>query len=299
MSTSGNFGDIREGIFLRGLQGETPSYPVAVDALEALAKEKLGPKLYGYVAGGALGDTPRWFQLYWLKEDVLTKSFLRRAEDAGYSALVVTVDTKFTGWRTQDVGNAYEPFVLGKGLGNFFSDPIIRDALEEDPEENMMAALVHQRDVFRNFDQDWDDLAFLRENTNLPIVLKGILHPADALKAVETGMDGLIVSTHGGRQVDGSIAALDALPAIVEAVGEKMPVLFDSGIRHGADIMKALALGADAVLLGRPYIWGLAVGGEAGVRQVLEFLLADYDMNMAHSGFTAPGQLGRDALLRG
>jgi lactate 2-monooxygenase len=259
------------------------------------------PMVLSTVSGKSMeevGDTPRWFQLYWPKDNAVTKSFLQRAEDAGYSALVVTIDTKSTGWRESDIAHAYLPHLRQKGIGNFLSDPVIRAALDEAPEDNFRAACAHIFAVHRDLTQEWDDLAFLRDNTNLPIVLKGILHPDDAREAVAQGMDGIIVSTHGGRQVDGSIAALDALPPIVEAVGDKMPVLFDSGIRHGADIMKAIALGARAVLLGRPYIWGLAVGGEDGVRQVLEFLLADYDINMAQSGLTTTAQLGPDILRR-
>lgn len=244
-----------------------------------------------------MGDAPRWFQLYWGRDPELTASLLARAERAGYSALVVTLDTALLSWREQDIQHAYLPFLLGEGLANYLSDPVFRAALPAPPEENPRAAVLHFTRIFANPALTWDDLAFLRAHTTLPILLKGILHPEDAALALEYGADGLIVSNHGGRQVDGAIAALDALPAIVAAVKGKIPVLFDSGVRRGADVLKCLALGARAVLLGRPYMWGLAVGGEQGVKDVLLNLLADLDLTLALSGYASCGAVDAAALI--
>lgn len=243
-----------------------------------------------------LGDSPRWFQLYWPNEAALTQSLLQRAETAGYSALVVTLDTKLLGWRPHDLEQRYLPLLTGQGLANYWTDPIFRAGLEAPPEQDPAAAIRHWQQVFADPAQTWDHLAALRQQTRLPILLKGILHPDDARQAVALGIDGLIVSNHGGRQVDGAIGALDALPGIVAAVGPQRPVLFDSGIRTGADIIKALALGAQAVLLGRPYIWGLALAGEAGVREVLQRLLAEFDLTLALAGYRQVSQLSPEAL---
>jgi lactate 2-monooxygenase len=142
----------------------------------------------------------------------------------------------------------------------------------------------------------WDDLAFLRERTRLPILLKGILHPADAVAAIEHGMDGIVVSNHGGRQVDGAIGTMDALPGIVEAVDGRVPVLLDSGVRSGADVFRALALGASAVGLGRPYVWGLAAGGEEGVCEVIRNLRADFDLTLGLAGCASIAEIGRHSI---
>jgi lactate 2-monooxygenase len=232
----------------------------------------------------AHGDTPHWFQLYWPKDDNLMRSFVSRAEAAGYRAIVVTLDTKIIGWRERDLQETYLPFLEGKGLSNFTSDPVFRAMLAKPPEEDMRAAATQWGRVFTDPSQTWDDLKKIRDATKLPLVLKGVLHPDDARKAADLGIEGIIVSNHGGRQVDGSIGALDALPGVVEAVGDRCEVLFDSGIRHGADVVKALALGARAVCVGRPWVYGLAVGGSDGVAEVLRRLLADYDLTMALSG---------------
>ena len=175
------------------------------------------------------------------------------------------------------------------------TDPVFLSRLERTPAEDMQAAVVQWVQVINKI-VTWDDLAFLRSLTSLPIVLKGILHPDDARLARDHSIDGVIVSNHGGRQVDGAIGALDALPGVVDAVGADMPVLFDSGIRCGADIAKALALGADAMLLGRPYLWGLVLDGQAGVEAVLRMMLAELDLTLALSGYRSPGEL-RGALL--
>ena len=144
----------------------------------------------------------------------------------------------------------------------------------------------------------WDDLAFLRERTKLPILLKGVLTAADAEAAIEHGMDGIVVSNHGGRQVDGSIATMDALPAVVDAVAGRVPIVLDSGVRSGADALRALALGATAVGLGRPYVWGLALGGEDGVREVIRNLRADFDLTLGLAGRASVAELSPDALTR-
>lgn len=246
----------------------------------------------------AMGASPRWFQLYWGKNPELTASMLKRAEKAGYSALVATLDTSMLGWRERDLERGYLPFLSGEGLANYLADPVFCGLLREPPTKNLADAVRLWASLFSNTALTWSDLKFLREHTKLPILLKGILHADDAARALDSGADGLIVSNHGGRQVDGAIAALDALPTVVKVVGGKIPVLFDSGIRRGADIIKALALGARAVLVARLYAWGLAVAGEAGVRDALLNLLADFDLSMALSGFTSPRELSPAALAR-
>lgn len=246
----------------------------------------------------AMGDAPRWFQLYWPSDRDVAASIVGRAEAAGYSALVVTLDTWLLGWRPRDLARAYLPFLWAEGIANYLADPAFRAALTLPPEEDQAAAVGHFLSIFSDPTVTWDELAFLRETTSLPIVLKGILHPDDARRAMRADVDGIVVSNHGGRQVDGAVAALDALPAVVEAVSGSIPVLFDSGIRSGADAFKALCLGARAVLLGRPYMWGLALSGEEGVRQVVRGFLADLDLTFALSGHPSLEELGPDALAR-
>jgi isopentenyl diphosphate isomerase/L-lactate dehydrogenase-like FMN-dependent dehydrogenase len=246
----------------------------------------------------AAGNATRWFQLYWSKDPQLNASFVQRAERAGYSAIVVTLDSTILAWRPHDLQQAYQPFAQQQGLANYFSDPVFCQVLGQTPEENPQAAITHFISIFSDPTLTWDNLAFLREHTRLPILLKGILHPDDALKAIEYKMDGIIVSNHGGRQLDGARAALDALADIAPAVQKRIPVLFDSGIRGGADAFKALALGAHAVLLGRPYLWGLALGGEQGVREVMLNLLAELDLTLALSGYSSLQALDRSALVR-
>jgi lactate 2-monooxygenase len=246
-------------------------------------------------AGGA--EAPRWFQLYWANDRDLVASFVGRAERAGYGAIVVTVDTFIPGWKPRDLQQAWLPFLNGMGVANYFQDPVFRSGLEQTPEEDQGAATGHFLGVQANPSLNWGDLAALREMTSLPILLKGIQHVDDAREAARRGIEGIVVSNHGGRQVDGAIASLDALPAIAAAVGDELAVLFDSGVRGGADVLKALALGADAVCLGRPYIWGLALEGQAGVETVLKTVLAELDLTMALCGLTRPDQLGPDCLV--
>ena len=246
----------------------------------------------------AMGSGPRWFQLYWGKDQELTASMVKRAERSGYSAVVVTLDTSMLAWRERDLSHPYLPFLVGQGLANYFSDPVFRAHLPKPPEEDPAAAIRLWGALFSNTGLTWQHLRQLREYTRLPILLKGILHPEDARKALEHGAEGIIVSNHGGRQVDGAMAALEALPAVIQAVGESVPVLFDSGIRRGADVFKAMALGARAVLIARPYIWGLAVAGEQGVREVLLNLLADTDLTLALSGYTSFREVEPACLAR-
>jgi isopentenyl diphosphate isomerase/L-lactate dehydrogenase-like FMN-dependent dehydrogenase len=239
---------------------------------------------------------PRWFQLYWPNDPELTASLVGRAERAGYGAIVVTLDTTLLGWRPRDLQQAYLPFLQGIGIANYVSDPVFRASLARAPEEDQRAAIERFVEVFYNPGIAWEDLAALRELTRLPIVLKGIVAPDDARRAREHGMDGVIVSNHGGRQLDGAIATLDALPAVVDAVGDELAVLLDSGVRCGADAVKALALGAQAVLLGRTYVYGLALDGEAGVHRVLRAFLADLDLALALSGHRSPAELSPEIL---
>uniref|UniRef100_A0A7D6CR29 Alpha-hydroxy-acid oxidizing protein n=2 Tax=Natrinema zhouii TaxID=1710539 RepID=A0A7D6CR29_9EURY len=252
-----------------------------------------------------LGESPGWFQLYWSSDRDVAASFLERAEDAGYEAVVVTLDTPKMGWRERDIELGYLPFLEGEGLTNYFEDPAFRDRLEGDyPRGNEEAAIASWHECFGDASLTWDDLAWLESQTDLPVIIKGVLHPDDAREAVERGVDGMIVSNHGGRQVDGAIPALDALPDIVDAVEDAtdadrdVPVLFDSGIRRGSDVVRAVALGADAVLLGRPYALGLGIGGEDGVRAVLENLLADLDLTVGLSGCASLDEIERSTIRR-
>jgi lactate 2-monooxygenase len=247
----------------------------------------------------ASGDGPRWYQLYWPKDHELAASFLERAAAAGYRALVVTLDTHMLGWRPRDLDGAFLPFLRGVGNQNYFADPVFLRGLGGPVDDQSLGPAVLQwASTFADPTLTWDDLTFLREHWDGPIALKGIQHPDDARRAVDAGMDGVVVSNHGGRQVDGAIASLDALPAIAEAVGDRVDVLFDSGVRTGADVVKPLALGARAVLLGRPYVYGLGLAGEAGVRHVLRCVLAELELTMALAGATRPGELGPELLAR-
>jgi isopentenyl diphosphate isomerase/L-lactate dehydrogenase-like FMN-dependent dehydrogenase len=243
-----------------------------------------------------LGDSAGWYQLYWPSDDELATSLVQRAEKAGFEAIVVTLDTKMLAWRERDLDGAYLPFLEGKGLANYTTDPVFCAGLDRPPAEDMQAVVQHWSRLFASPERNWADLAKLREATSLPLILKGVLHPEDALAARRAGMDGVIVSNHGGRQVDGSVAALDALPGVVDAVGAHMDVLFDSGIRRGTDVLKAIAIGANAVLVGRPFAWGLACAGEAGVAEVLRRLLADTDLSLALSGHDRIDALTRAAF---
>lgn len=245
-----------------------------------------------------MNDSPRWFQLYWSKSNELVKSLVQRAETCGCSAIAVTLDTTILGWRVQDLDLMHLPFLKGQGIAQYTSDPVFNELVSQmdfgkeslkvpgvDPET--FKAVQAFTGVYSRPSITWEDLAFLRSVTDLPILLKGILHPEDGELAVKYGVDGIIVSNHGGRQVDGAIAAIDALAQVVEAVrktGSNIPILMDSGIRTGAHIFKAIALGATAVCVGRPYAYGLTLAGQIGVQEVLSNLIAEFELTMALAG---------------
>jgi lactate 2-monooxygenase len=283
-----------------------------------------------------LGDSPHWFQLYWSTSNDLVESLVQRAERSGCEAIAVTLDTTLLGWRTHDLDLGYLPFLRGKGIAQYTSDPVFRRIIadpappadeappqpEPKPTPQAIRTLVQ---MGRNYPESfvkgltsgearaavqtfvriysrpsltWADLPFLRERTKLPILLKGILHPDDARRAVDEGIDGIVVSNHGGRQVDGSISTIEALPGVAEAVAGRIPIVLDSGVRSGADAFKALALGATAVGLGRPWVYGLALAGEAGVREVLENFEADFDLTMGLAGCASTAEIGPESLQR-
>ena len=243
------------------------------------------------------GDSPRWFQLYWPRDRDVASSFIGRAKAAGFTALVVTLDTFILAWRPRDLSAAYLPFLQRMGLANYESDPAFLAGLEKSPDDDPGASVLRWLTMFGDPTKKWDDLVWLREQWDGPIVLKGVLHPDDARRAADAGMDGVVVSNHGGRQIDGEIASLEALPSVVDAVGDRMTVLLDSGVRTGSDVVKALALGAKAVLVGRPYVYGLGLGGEDGVRHVLRSLLAELDLTMALAGCSTLAELTAEAVL--
>ncbi|HEY3184215.1 MAG TPA: alpha-hydroxy-acid oxidizing protein [Gaiellaceae bacterium] len=243
----------------------------------------------------AATNCPRWFQLYWANDREICESFVQRAEAAGYSAIVVTVDTLTLGWRPRDLRNAYLPFLQGQGCGQFFTDPVFRSRLDRPPEDDVLSAAAMMLATFPNLALTWDDLDWLRGRTKLPLLVKGVLRAEDAQRALDHGCDGVIVSNHGGRQVDGAVAALDALVEVRDALPDAV-VLMDGGIRRAADVMKAVALGADAVLLGRPYVYALAVGGQRGAEELVQNLMAEIDLNLALAGAHSIRDLDRSWL---
>jgi isopentenyl diphosphate isomerase/L-lactate dehydrogenase-like FMN-dependent dehydrogenase len=382
-----NFADFNMGIYLTGLSGQKPPFPMTYAELEAVAKSKLGPELYDYVAGGAgdegtqranveafagwgvmprmlsgaadrdlsitlfgttyptplmmapigvvgvmhesehgdleaaraaaatgvpligstlmmdpmeavaaeLGDTPGFYQLYTPNDREVAESLVRRAEAAGYAGIVVTLDTWTLGWRPRDLQHATFPQLRGYCLENYFSDPVFRSRLAKTPEEDREAATFAWALMFGNPGLSWDDLDWLRNLTDLPLILKGICHPDDVRRARDGGVDGIYCSTHGGRQV-ASAPALRFLPGVVSAA-EEMPVIFDSGVRTGVDVVKALALGASAVAIGRPYGWGIAAGGAAGAEHVLRSMLAEADLTMGLNGYRTIADLTPEVLV--
>jgi lactate 2-monooxygenase len=384
----GNFGDYQNEIYLGGLSGRQPLYPMRFDELEAKAHAALSPGLVSYVAGGCgnertqqanvaafdhwgliprmfvgatqrdlsielfglklptpifmspigviglcaadahgdiataraaatlgvpmvastlsadplevvakdFGNTPGFFQLYTPTDRALAESLVRRAEQAGFKAIVVTLDTWLTGWRPRDLRTANFPQLRGLCLANYFSDPYFRSLLAKPPEEDVPAATMQWAKLFGN-PLTWSDLPWLRSLTKLPLLVKGICHPDDARRAIDGGVDGIFCSNHGGRQANGGMAAIDMLPAVIEAAGNT-PVLFDSGVRTGVDILKAVALGARAVGVGRPYAYGLALGGVDGIVHVLRCLLAEADLYMAVDGYPRLSDLRPDLLRR-
>jgi isopentenyl diphosphate isomerase/L-lactate dehydrogenase-like FMN-dependent dehydrogenase len=383
-----NFADFNMGIYLTGLSGQKPPFPVTYDEIEALAKSRLDPATYDYVAGGSgdegtqranveafsrwgivprmlsgaaerdlsielfgrryatplmmapigvlgvmhesghgdlegaraaaatgvpfigstlmqdpmesvaaeFGETPGFFQLYTPNDREVAESLVRRAEAAGYAGIVVTLDTWTLGWRPRDLAHATFPQLRGFCLENYFSDPVFRSRLAAPPEDDPEAATFTWALMFGNPGLSWDDLEWLRGLTDLPLILKGICHPDDVRRARDGGVDGIYCSTHGGRQV-ASAPALTFLPGVVEAA-EGMPVIFDSGVRTGVDVVKALALGATAVAVGRPYGWGVTAGGAAGAEHVLRCLLAEADLTMGLNGYRTIADLTSEALIR-
>ncbi|MFI5793475.1 alpha-hydroxy-acid oxidizing protein [Streptomyces sp. NPDC051677] len=267
--------------------GARTGVPVIQSTLSTDPVEDLGP---------ALGDTPGFFQLYTPKDRDLAISFIQRAERAGYKALVVTLDTWITGWRPRDLNRANFPQLRGYCLANYFTDDHFLKKLPKSPEEDLTAAAAEWARGFAR-SLTWDDLSWIREATSLPVVVKGISHPDDARKAIDLGVDGIYCSNHGGRQANGGIPALDVLPELVEAA-DGVPVLFDSGVRSGTDVVKALALGATAVGIGRPYAYALAVGGEDGVVHFLRSVLAEADLLMAIDGYPTIADLRAGGLRR-
>ncbi|MDJ0393741.1 alpha-hydroxy-acid oxidizing protein [Rhodococcus sp. G-MC3] len=243
------------------------------------------------------GDAPRWYQLYWPTDESVLLSFLERAKNTGFTTLVLTLDTTLLGWRPADLDRGYLPFLANLGIENYLTDPAFKAGLEQSAEANPVAAAMHWAQMFPNPGLNWSQLEFLRRHWDGPIVLKGVCTVGDAQLAASHGVDGIVVSNHGGRQIDGARASLNALPGIVDAVGDQLTVLFDSGVRTGADMVKALALGADAVLLGRPFLYGLALDGQAGVEHVLRCLLAEFDLVTSLSGHTSASELSRESLL--
>lgn len=290
-------------VFLSPIGVQTLAHPEG-ELASARAAASLGIPFTASTAGShtleaiaeTVGAAPRWYQLYWPKSRDLAASFIQRAEAAGYSALVVTLDTWLLGWRPRDLTEAFLPFLWAEGNINYFTDPVFRSKLERSPEADPAGAIALFVREFSNPSVTWDDLEWLREQTSLPIVLKGIQHVDDARRAVDAGADSVFVSNHGGRQVDGAIGSLDALREISKAVGDQTELLFDSGIRGGADAFKALSLGARAVGIGRPFIWGLAVGGSEGVRDVIAHLLAELDLTLALSGHADIDELDESAV---
>jgi isopentenyl diphosphate isomerase/L-lactate dehydrogenase-like FMN-dependent dehydrogenase len=385
-----HFGDFQLELYLAGISGQKPPYPVTYEGIEAAARQVLSPEAFAYVAGSAGTEltaranraaferwqiVPRllrgvarrdlstevlgvalpapillapigaigivhpeaelavaraaaatglpmvlstvastamedvvaaepavsvWFQLYWPKDRDVARSLVTRAERAGFGAIVVTLDTWTLSWRPRDLEHAYLPMLHGRGIANYLSDPAFRAGLARPPEEDPAGAVQHWAAMFGDPSLTWADLAWLRDQTSLPILVKGVCHPDDARAAIDAGVDGIVVSNHGGRQIDGARPALDCLPEIVQvcAAGGDTAVLFDSGIRTGSDIVKAIALGAQAVLVGRPYVYGLAIGGADGVRHVLRCLLAELDLTVALSGHASLESLDRSVLVR-
>jgi lactate 2-monooxygenase len=229
------------------------------------------------------GTTPNLYQLYTPTDRELAASFLSRAEKSGYKAVVITLDTWITGWRPHDLNTANFPQLRGYCLQNYFTDPVFLARLAKSPQDDPMAAALEWAKVFGN-PLRWEDLSWLRPLTKLPMLLKGIQHPDDVRKARDHGIDGIYCSNHGGRQANGGLPSLEALPAVAEAA-EGMPVLFDSGVRSGSDVAKALALGATAVGLGRGYLYALAIGGVEGLVSQLRAVLAELDLLMAVDGY--------------
>jgi lactate 2-monooxygenase len=329
-------------IELLGKKYATPLLTCPIGVLEMVHKEadlavakatsKLGiPMIFSNQASVPMEECAqvmengsRWFQLYWSKNNDLIVSLVNRAEAAGCEAIVVTLDTTILGWRTRDLDVAYLPFLKGKGIAQYTSDPVFQKMMNTpNPNEEplkpkinfntidhllqvrskgkvskMLKAIRTFINTYSRPSLTWEDLAFLRKHTSLPILLKGIQHPDDAQRAINFGMNGIIVSNHGGRQVDGGVSTIEMLPHIAQVVNQRIPILIDSGIRSGADVFKCLALGATAVCIGRPYVYGLAVAGQFGVEEVLKNFVADFELNMGLAGCRSIGEINEGCLKK-
>ncbi|MGH2791930.1 MAG: alpha-hydroxy-acid oxidizing protein [Actinomycetota bacterium] len=289
---------------LAPIGGQTVAHREGELAVARAAKSTGIPMLISQAASHSMediaaqsGPAPYWYQLFIVSDREVVLSLIRRAEACGCRALVVTVDTTIPGWRDRDLRNGYVPFLEDEGIRQYTTDPVFRSRLETSPEEDPKAAGAAMMQMFPNPSLTWDDLGWLREQTSLPVIVKGILRGEDAERALAAGMDAIIVSNHGGRQLDGVMAALDALPEVRDAAGPDAIVLVDGGIRRGTDVVKAVALGADAVLLGRPFIYGLAVGGQQGVEHVITTLRAEVDSAFALAGVTTVNDLDRSFVM--
>jgi len=306
-----------------GVQGIL--HPDAEIATATAAKETNIPMILSTAATRSMeevaevhGDGHRWYQLYWPYSDEITVSLLNRAKKSGYSALIITLDTMSIGWRPHDLDTAYLPFFHSYGCQNGFADPVFMARYGKQPEPRGKPAFPYNpqeinaraeqgdptakammymgtewvREMSSGRQRSWDELKLLKDNWDGPLVLKGVQCAADAELAIDAGVDGIVVSNHGGRQVDGAVSALWSLEHIMKSAkvreaqaSGKFTVLFDSSIRTGPDVFKALALGAQAVLLGRPYVYGLALGGADGVKHVIKTILAELEVTMGLSGY--------------
>ena len=289
---------------LAPIGGQTVAHSDGELAVARAAKATGIPMLISQAASHSMediaaqsADAPYWYQLYVVSDRDVVSSLIRRAETCGCRALVVTVDTTIPGWRDRDLRNGYVPFLEDEGIRQYTNDPVFRSRLEVSPEDDPRAAGAAMMRMFPNPSLSWDDLVWLRDQTSLPIAIKGVLRGQDAKRALAAGIDAIIVSNHGGRQLDGAMAALDALPEVRDAVGPNAIVLMDSGIRRGTDVVKAVALGADAVLLGRPFVYGLAVGGQQGVEHVITTLKAEVDAAFILTGVTSVNELDRSFVV--
>ncbi|WP_320939161.1 alpha-hydroxy acid oxidase [Lysinibacillus capsici] len=243
----------------------------------------------------AAPSATKWFQLYWSTNEEIAFSMAARAEEAGFEAIVLTVDTVMLGWREEDVRNQFSPLKLGYARGNYMNDPVFTASLPDDSFESYVQGVL--QNVFHP-KLNWEHVRELKKRTNLPILLKGILHPEDAKLAIDNGINGIIVSNHGGRQLDGVIGSLDALPAIAKVVNGQIPIILDSGVYRGMDALKALSLGADAVAIGRPFVYGLALEGQQGVEKVMTNLYDELKVSIALAGATSVKGLRNITLVK-
>ncbi|WP_240189842.1 alpha-hydroxy acid oxidase [Bacillus sp. P14.5] len=278
-----------EGELAAARAAASMNIPFVVSTVSSFSMEEIGSQM---------GNSLRWFQLYYSGNEPVAESMIKRAEASGYTAIVLTVDTPIMGFRESDHINKYSPVGEGAGSGNYFSDPVFCSLLEKPIAEDKAAALKKQYELFENPAITWEAIQKIRQYTNLPVLLKGVVHPEDAKLALKYEVDGLIVSNHGGRQLDHGVATLDVLEEICGVVHNKIPVLLDSGIRRGSDIFKALALGASAVLLGRPYIYGLAREGEEGVKMVVQQITREFETTMALAGTANIDEINKTYLVK-